>query len=176
METETKTDSLKNRTGQPHAASFDRERYAENKTAVAVIMNHFLLRYLNLLYQEFDGDLLLPIVLGEIAHHNIARFHSSGGKCLDIRDRLKTGIDRLQNLTPTNAYSISEATGIPRETVRRKVDKLVLRGWLVKNARGELTVSETVGNHFMEGFNIKLLDELLKASDCLLELLKPKID
>jgi hypothetical protein len=164
------TDTLPNR-----AAAFDRESYDENKTAVAFIMNHFLLRYLNLLYQEFDGDLLLPIVLGEIARHNILRFHSSSGKCLDIRDRLKSGADRLQHLTSTNAFSISEATGIPRETVRRKVDKLVLRGWLVKNARGELTVSATVGNHFMDDFNLKLLDELLNASDCLLQLLKPKV-
>lgn len=176
METTSKSNTPNNKTGKTRITTFDRKSYDENKTAVAVIMNHFLLRYLNLLYQEFDGDLLLPIVLGEIAHHNITRFHSSSGKCLDIRDRLKSGTNRLQNLTPTNAYSISEATAIPRETVRRKVDKLVLRGWLVKNDWGELTISETVGNHFMEGFNINLLDELLKASDCLLEILKPRID
>lgn len=32
-----------------------------------------------------------------------------------------------------NASSIAEVTGIPRETVRRKLDRLVDRGWLLRN-------------------------------------------
>lgn len=32
-----------------------------------------------------------------------------------------------------NTQSISEYTGIPRETVRRKINELITRGWIVKD-------------------------------------------
>jgi hypothetical protein len=151
--------------------SFDQTQYEAHRSSVAIIMGHFLLRHLNLLYQEFDGDLILPIVLGEIAHHNILRFYSHEGRCLDAQENMPGNLDRMKELEPSNAYSISEATGIPRETVRRKIEKLVEKGWLVKSARGEVTITETVSKHFTKDFNKKLLAELLEASDCIRRLL-----
>jgi hypothetical protein len=159
---------------EPPGASFDQEKYERHKSLIAVLMGNFLLRYLNLLYHEFDGDLLMPVVLGEIAHHNITRFYSREGNCLDINERMAGYVDRMKHLEPGNAYSISEATGVPRETVRRKIDKLIQKGWLVKNARGEVFMSETVSDHFTKDFNKKLLAELLGASECLRELLDPE--
>jgi len=153
------------------AVLFDQKQYEAHKGLVAVIMGHFLLRHLNLLYREFDGDLLMPIVLGEIAHHNVLRFYSREGRCLDAQENMPTDSDWAKNLEPSNAYSISEATGIPRETVRRKIDKLLERGWLVKSARGEVTMSDTVSEHFTRDFNKKTLTELLEASQCLTRLL-----
>lgn len=153
------------------AASFDPKQYEAHKGAIAVMMGHFLLHHLNLLYQEFDGDLLMPIVLGEIAHHNVLRFYSRDGHCLDVQENMRSDPDQLRNLEPTNAYSVSEATGIPRETVRRKIDKLLERGWLVKGARGEVTMSDAVSEHFTRNFNKTLLTELLEASQCITRLL-----
>jgi hypothetical protein len=153
------------------ASLFDQEQYEAHKRPIAVIMGHFLLRHLNSLYQAFDGDLLMPIVLGEIAHHNVLRFYSRDGHCLDVQENMRSDPDQLRNLEPTNAYSVSEATGIPRETVRRKIDKLLERGWLVKSARGEVTISDTVSEHFTRDFNKKTLTELLDASQCLTRLL-----
>ena len=150
---------------------FDEGQYETHKSTVAVIMGHFMLRHLNRLYQEFDGDLILPIVLGEIAHHNVMRFYSHEDHCLDVQENMERDSDFAKNLEPTNAYSISEATGIPRETVRRKIDKFLKRGWLVKSPRGEVTMSETVSEHFMKDFNKKLLTELLEASECISRLL-----
>jgi hypothetical protein len=151
--------------------SFDRTQYEAHKGAIAVMMGHFLLRHLNLLYQEFDGDLILPIVLGEIAHHNIIRLYSHEGRCLDVQERTQRDPDGLKNLERSNAYSISEATGIPRETVRRKIDKLVEKGWIVKSSRGEVTITEAVSKHFTKDFNKKLLVELLETSECITRLL-----
>jgi predicted transcriptional regulator len=136
-------------------------------------MNHFFLRYLNLLYREFEGDLVLPIVLGEIAHHNIHRFYSLTGGCIEFNEKAATAPERIKHLEPTNAFSISQATGIPRETVRRKIDKLEKKGWVVKNDQGEVFMSETVSEHFTKDFNKKILAELLEASGCIWNLLKP---
>ena len=152
---------------------FDSDQYDTHKSAIAIIMNHFFLRYLNLLYREFEGDLVLPIVLGEIAHHNIHRFYSLKGDCIEFNEKAATAPERIKHLEPTNAFSISQATGIPRETVRRKIDKLQQKGWVVKNDQGDVLISETVSEHFTQDFNKKILAELLEASECILNLLKP---
>ena len=152
---------------------FDSDQYDAHKSVVAIIMNHFFLRYLNLLYREFEGDLVLPIVLGEIAHHNIHRFYSLKGDCIEFNEKAATAPERIKHLEPTNAFSISQATGIPRETVRRKIDKLQQKGWVVKNDQGEVFISETVSEYFTQDFNKKILAELLEACECIRNLLKP---
>jgi DNA mismatch repair ATPase MutL len=57
--------------------------------------------------------------------------------------------------------------------VRRKIDKLEKKGWVVKNDQGEVFMSETVSEHFTKDFNKKILAELLEASGCIWNLLKP---
>ena len=136
-------------------------------------MARFFLRYLNLLYREFEGDLILPIVLGEIANHNPFRFYSPKGDSIEINKQVANYPERMKHLEPTNAHSISQATGIPRETVRRKIDKLQQKGWAVKNDRGEVVMSETVSDHFTKDFNKKILAELLQTSKSIRNLLKP---
>jgi hypothetical protein len=157
--------------GEKLTAPFEQEKYEKHKSAVAIIMGHFFLRYLNPLYREFDGDLVLPMVLGEIAHHNILRFYSRKGDIIEIHEHAATYLELMEDLEPTNAFSISQATGIPRETVRRKIDKLGKKGWVVKNDQGEVFMSETVSEHFMKDLNKKVLSELLETSKCIRKLL-----
>lgn len=155
------------------APLFDPDQYHAHRNAIAVVMAHFFLRYLNLLYREFEGDLVLPIVLGEIAHHNIFKFYSRKGDSVQVHEKAADYPDRMSRLEPTNAYSISQATGIPRETVRRKIDKLENKGWVVKNERGEVFFSATVSEHFTKDLNKKILSELLNTSETIRNLLNP---
>jgi hypothetical protein len=150
----------------------DLESYDQHKNLIAVIMARFFLRYLNLLYRQFEGDLVLPMVLGEIAHHNIIRLYTLKDGCMEINPKAADYPGRMKHLEPTNAYSISQATSIPRETVRRKIDKLQQKGWVVKNDQGEVTLSETVSDHFTKDLNKKILAELLKTSESIRNLLK----
>jgi len=45
-----------------------------------------------------------------------------------------------------NTYSLSHFTGIPRETVRRKVSVLIERGWLTRDEAGSLLPTQQVAN------------------------------
>lgn len=153
------------------ATLFDPVRYEEHKLTIAVSMGRYMIRHLLLLYREFEGDLLLPIVLGEIAHHNVGGLYHQNGPCLKPRSQIPTGPERLNYMEPTNAFSISESTGIPRETVRRKIDKLVEKGWVTKGTRSELTITTSVSDYFTSEFNKKLLTELLATSSCITDLL-----
>ncbi|WP_405229794.1 winged helix-turn-helix transcriptional regulator [Lentisalinibacter sediminis] len=40
-----------------------------------------------------------------------------------------------------NIQSVADSTGIPRETVRRKIRRLIERGWVKKNEDGTLEVT-----------------------------------
>ena len=64
-----------------------------------------------------------------------------------------------------------QATGIPRETVRRKIGKLEKKGWIVKNDQGEVFMSDTVSEHFTNTLNKRILTELLVTSKRIKELL-----
>lgn len=151
---------------------FDPEKYEKHKGTIAVLMGRHMLRHLLLLYKKFEGDLLLAVVLGEIGHHNVGNIYSQEGNCLKPRSDLPAGPERLKYLDPTNAFSISESTGIPRETVRRKISKLLERGWITKGSRGEVALTETASDFFTKDFNKELLAEFLIASECINDLLK----
>ena len=134
-------------------------------------MNHFLMRYLNAIYAAFDGDLALVIVLGEVAHHNFSRMYSLQGPLPNMEETRQYTQDLYANLEPCNAFSLAAATGIPRETVRRKIDQLVKRGWLQKLPDGSVKIQPAVGQHFRPNFNVRLLLDLLEVSDQLKKIL-----
>jgi|GEM_PF-904427 len=133
--------------------------YAKNQANTMLIMNDFLLKYLNTLYAEFNGDIILAIILGELAHQNISLiFHNEkitpefAYKNLDI-----TSLRDI--LLPSNPFAISEATGIPRETVRRKFTELVSLGWVKSvNNRGYV-ITPMVPKRFSFDFNLRIFHE-----------------
>ena len=151
--------------------TYDQWQYEKNKREIAMVMGRHMVRHMLLLYKEFEGDLLLPIILGEIAHHNVKKLYTLEGSCPKARSDIPSGAERLKFLEPTNAFSISEATGIPRETVRRKIFKLIDKGWVVKGSRGEVVITENVSEYFTRSFNKELLTEFLTASECITGLL-----
>jgi len=102
---------------------------ADRQLEVSYLTGRFVIEHLTRLCQRFEGDLAAAIVLGTVAQHNLQRYydevarHSSRG----LDDLVESG-EHVGRLRPCNALSVSDATGIPRETVRRKVRWLVDRG------------------------------------------------
>jgi hypothetical protein len=149
------------------------QAYQSNSGEISILMGSFFLRYLARVYKEFEGDLALVIVLGEIGHHNISHCYSGQGAACRV-DRAKTSDGSLWGqLRPCNAFSLSAATGIPRETVRRKIEHLVTKGWLKRNDKGEVFITESVARHFHSDFDPRLLGEFLNVARRLQELLSP---
>ncbi len=102
--------------------------------SVALLLARHEIRRLRRWFEDFDRDILLPILLGEIALHNIGalqngvarRSATRTGKALPERPADEAV---ARELKPCNAYSIAAATGLPRETVRRKIVRLIELGW-----------------------------------------------
>jgi hypothetical protein len=133
--------------------------FAEHSGAIAILMAGHHLRRLNLLYRAFEGDLLLPIVLGEIALHR-ERPEGRRRASAVADDRL---VYRLSRLGP--------ATGIPRESARRKALRLVELGWLEMAGSSCFAFSVCAEEYFGFDYNRQYLDDFLWTAGRLRELL-----
>ena len=91
----------------------------------------FVHRHLRAIYGSLNLDLVSILLLDEIALHNLQPFAGEGGPAFP-RDAAERKLMR-----GCNAFSLSQATGIPRETVRRKIKQLEDLGWIEKvNRKG----------------------------------------
>lgn len=103
---------------------------------------HLLLNFLHRTDQErrglYAGDLDLAAV-GETV--GLVAIESDSRKP-EFRERFGSfqAVIGLEGQHPVNALSISAATGIPRETVRRKLKLLVERGVITEKARGAYVI------------------------------------
>lgn len=94
----------------------------------------FVHRVDNARRELYFGDLALASVAGTIALQSIdpkMRDTAFRDKFSDLRS-----IIGVQGQHPVNALSIAEATGVPRETVRRKLKILLQKGVIIEQSRG----------------------------------------
>lgn len=99
---------------------------------------HSLTRFLIECRRTFDGDLDLFLVLAVIGERTYSQQHADPTMTYaDFRDG-RASATRPQNI---NLRSIAEFSGIPRETVRRKIAELMNRGWIVRGEDGNLAAT-----------------------------------
>lgn len=116
----------------------------DKRLLLTTLINRFTTGYLRRAYQVFAGDLIMALVFGEIAQYNISRalrtlMIESERKPQNWKHLIKAF--ELEKIAPCNALSISEATGIPRETVRRKVKEMEARHWLRREPSSQAITS-----------------------------------
>ena len=139
--------------------------------SVALLLARHEIRSLRRWFDDFDGDILLPILLGEIALHNIGalqngvarRAGTRVGKAHPANAELPAAL--INELKPCNAYSIAAATGLPRETVRRKIVCLIELGWIHRRDNGHLFITEGALEEFGTMLSSRALAELLETAD-----------
>lgn len=115
---------------------------------------------------RFDGDLDLLLVLTAIAERT--RRETWTPELRTYRDLIPGAGDEPPQ-TPINIQSVSDYTRIPRETVRRKVNTLVAKGWVVRRADGSLGVQKQAAQDLegATGDTVAYLTALLQAFDTL---------
>jgi hypothetical protein len=86
----------------------------------------------------FDGDVEKAIILLEVAVRTLQARNFAG---VDLKAILSGAVQPYPSIT-TNMRSISDSSGIPKETVRRKVAALVKDGLILRQGK-YLTLSPT---------------------------------
>lgn len=95
----------------------------------------FIHRYLTAIYDRLNLDLVTLSLLDEIARHNLEPLARDG-----LPGFPHDG-EQLKLMRGCNAFSLSQATGIPRETVRRKIKQLTEFGWVEQRNRKGLFIT-----------------------------------
>lgn len=151
---------------KPQSAEMERHAYQ-----ISHLISGFTVPMMRQLYHQFDGDLVEILVLGEISLRNVDQFFRKGGA--EVPEKLLDDAERRGKLLqPCNVLSIAEATGIPRETVRRKVVHLIERGWLVRDERKRLVLKRGAGEKFVKA-NAKTALDILELAAKIQALLRP---
>lgn len=150
---------------------FDPAMLDKHLTAANLYISHFFLGYLKDLRREFAGDLNLVIILAEIGHHNTSPYFSEDKVDSEGLSKLSADPEKLESLPCCNAFSLSQATGIPRETVRRKIKWLLEKGWVVETPMRGLRVTSACQQHFRKDYLLRTLDAFLQTAKNLKTLL-----
>lgn len=143
----------------------DPEKFEKHYPQLTYETGLFMVDYLRRLNREFENDITTAIVLGEIAQHSVRdlmkrelpRSGMASGQFAGS-ERFAAGFKRC------NAFSVAESSGIPRETVRRKIDKLVKRGFVTRDADGGLALMPGIGEHF-RSFDRQTTADLLALAE-----------
>jgi hypothetical protein len=106
------------------AASFGRIWPAHNDAFCELLVS---------LRRQFDGDLDRMLVLAIIGSRTLAR-----GRTADLSLAKFIDGERSDTPPPINLQSIADYSGIPRETVRRKLLALEHSGWIRRDREGYL--------------------------------------
>lgn len=144
--------------GKPRTPSVEEVELAHQRRFgyMSMLKSRFVVPHLIALYQKFNGDLLLALVLGEFAIRNLQGiFQVRPEEPYTVLDREaeRAFIEQRylhERMRPANTISIAMATGIPRETVRRKVDRLLQLGWIERRESGHLYLDRKVGEDLRE--------------------------
>lgn len=88
--------------------------------------------------RHFDGDLDMMLVLSVIGDRTFSQ------RSADPRIDFEAFTKALVPTAPQdiNVRSIADFSGIPRETVRRKVAQLLEKGWILRNDDGFLVATK----------------------------------
>jgi DNA-binding transcriptional regulator YhcF (GntR family) len=148
-----------------------RALYERHKSEISLHMSHLTMDYLRLMYRAFDGDLALAIVLGEIAHHSMIRYFSARGPDPVYEGRISSKMIEYERLPSCSATALARATGLPRETVRRKIVELEQRGWVTRSADRRVQITPKVGDTFLGTLNVELVERLLETAENIRQLL-----
>jgi hypothetical protein len=121
-------------------------------------------RLLSALRRLFGGDLDLMLVMAVIGDRRYALRHPP--EAMNYGDAGRATLEDA-DAAVINIQSIADFTGIPRETVRRKVSALVARGWVSRDGRGDLAPTAKASTDLRAGTEATLgyLADIVAACD-----------
>lgn len=117
--------------------TFDEQTLSAHFGRIWPVHNDAFCELLVLLRRQFGGDLDRMLVLAIIGSRTLSRGRIEGLSYDDF-----TAMDRPDDEpAPINLQSIADYSGIPRETVRRKLRDLEQLGWIIRRNNGFLIAS-----------------------------------
>lgn len=135
-------------------------------TMLAFAMNRFIVDHVIRAARQFDNDTEALILFGMLSHLNVAHMVPPGSDVrttLDPRGRVPDPGPRLR---PVRIRDLVQITGRPRETIRRKLERMEAAGRVRRVAEGWVLDVATVDPE-MQVLTMDGVRRFLKTADAL---------
>ena len=121
-----------------------------------------LTRHLVECRRVFDGDMDLFLVMTIIGERSFTTHVAPDGMS---REEFQSGSVRDREAAAINLQSIADYSGIPRETVRRKIEILIAKGWVERDDHKFVTATDTANAALTEltDSSVKYLRDMIAA-------------
>lgn len=129
---------------------------------LAFIVNRHLIEHMRRVAMEMDMDFESAYIWGTLAHINVAPLLSPGAQPDELLGR--DGRSRFSGI-PVRLTDIAQVTGMPRETVRRKLETLLKNGKVERTADGLWCYAKTGVDEHAVKFTKQTIRRLLKTAD-----------
>lgn len=120
------------------------EAYWRAFSVAAFAMNRFIVDHMIRAARLFDDDLEAMVIFGVLAHLNVAHLMPPGtrpSQALNAQGRMPGVQARLR---PVRLRDLCQITGRPRETIRRKLERLEAQGRVLRSAEGYVCNAQSV--------------------------------
>lgn len=137
---------------------------------VAFALNRYIVDHLLRFARQFGPDYQMLVVWGVVAHQCVIHHVPAGSRPSTVlaADGLLKAPD--PDLRPVRQRDLSQITGIPKETVRRKLLKLEREGWISRQGSGWVLNRDSIDPELRE-FSRESAKRLLAVSDHIRQLL-----
>lgn len=136
------------------------QRFDRAFAMVAFVANRFLVAQMRRSMVELEIDLESAFIFGTLGMLNVAPELPPGADPLEVLD----DVGRLpeEALHPVRLTDLSQVVGIPRETVRRKLNQLRAKGWAEQRENGAWAVTAQVEG-VLRGYTREMLVRFLST-------------
>jgi hypothetical protein len=139
---------------------------------VAFMANRHLVDHMMRASRAFDLDFEMLVIWAVVAHQNAAHLMPPGSMpSAALTDGGMLPDEAAQELRPLRLRDVSQITGIPRETARRKLKKLEERGWLIESRDGWVVDRTRIGPE-LRAFSLETVRRFLATANDLVRALE----
>lgn len=142
---------------------FNEETFRGNWHAIYFLVFSFIRRFNLRDFQACDQDPVMAMIAAEIWLYSISRLMRRDIPA-DLSKALSDEQIRERLLPKCNTHSLSQFLGIPNQTVRRKVKKLMDMDWVTKGPKGELAISAKCEEFFNAEFNLETMRDFVSTA------------
>jgi hypothetical protein len=103
---------------------------------VAFTMNRFVVDHLMRAARLFDNDTEALVLFGVLSHLNVAHMLTPDARPSSTLNERGSLPDSQPRLKPVRIRDLAQITGRPRETIRRKLERLEAEGRVLRVAEG----------------------------------------
>lgn len=136
---------------------------------ISFVANRHLIEHMIRVRRSLDVDFDSMMIWGVLAHLNVAHMLPPGKSksLLEIENEHKS---KESGMRPLRLRDLEQVTGLPRETIRRKMAKLQEKNYILQTEDGWIYNREAVGPE-LHAFTQETVRRLLEAAKTIVLLL-----